>query len=289
MNSYERGLVNILIVRNQSNAQAVDAALSLSTHLSAQNYAIKLIDSESLFGLEERSLFAAQNDFHPDLAVVLGGDGTIIRTASFLQHEDAPILGINFGHLGFLTNASEYGVANLVTQALCDELYRSRRSCLDVFVTYEDESESTYFAVNEAAISRGHNGRMLEFDVDISDVHLASIKGDGLIVATATGSTAYSLAAGGPLVSPDFSGMIVQPLAPHTLTARALLTDHNDVVEVAFNRDEDCSAATLFIDGDAAELKGSVKRIRTQVSSDTVTFLYSQPEHFLNYSAEMFF
>lgn len=281
--------MNILIVRNQSNAQAIDAALSLSAHLSAQGITVQMLDAIELFGLEKRAALAAASDFHPSLAIVLGGDGTIIRTASYLRHENTPVLGINFGHLGFLTNASEEGVSTLVTQALCDELSYSRRSCLDVFVTYEDGTESSYFAVNEAAISRGHNGRMLEFDLGISDVHLASINGDGLIVATATGSTAYSLAAGGPLVSPDFSGMIVQPLAPHTLTARALLTDNNDVVEVEFTRDEDRAAATLFIDGDAAELTGPVERIQAQVSADTVTFLYSQPDHFLNYSAEMFF
>lgn len=281
--------MNILIVRNQANAQAVDAAVTLSVQLTAQGFNVDLIDSDALFGLEDRLHRASELTIHPDLAIVLGGDGTIIRTASYLQHTETPILGINFGHLGFLTNTSEEGVSNLVTRALCQELYSSRRSCLDVIVALTTGEEHTYFAVNEACLSRGQNGRMLELSVSISDVELASLKGDGLIVATATGSTAYSLAAGGPLVSPDFTGMIVQPLAPHTLTARALLTDTNDVIDVCIPREEDQIAATLFVDGDAAPLSDPIASVRFQKASESVTFLYAKQNHFLSYSANMFF
>lgn len=282
--------MRLLIVRNQDNAFTADAVYSLIAFLDAQGLEHTIINAEQLFGIQAREELRVKWKEPFDLAIVLGGDGTIIRTASFLHGSATPLLGINFGHLGFLANDSEEGVIELVMRALAGELYASRRSCLDVTATYEDDQDDLrLFAVNEASITRGVSGSMLEFAFDISDVRMADLSGDGLIVASATGSTAYSLAAGGPLVTPAFSGMVIQPLAPHTLVSRAILADSNDVVEITFKRPEDKSACALFVDGDAANVTGSVSSIRIQRAQDHIELLYAHQDHFLRYASRKFY
>ncbi|MCI9128982.1 MAG: NAD(+)/NADH kinase [Eggerthellaceae bacterium] len=281
--------MNILIVKNQANPEAADASYTLMAYLQSQGVACACVGSEELFGIKERSHLVDELPFEPDLAVILGGDGTIIRSASMLKGYDAPILGINFGHLGFLANDSKEGVIALVSRAMADELHSSRRTCLDVTAILDDESTMSFFAVNEVCISRGITGKTLQFSFDISDVPMANLKGDGLIVSTATGSTGYSLAAGGPLVAPNFDGMIVQPLAPHTLLSRAVLADPNDVVDVRLTRAEDQQAAMILIDGDLAPLPAPISSLQVQRAKETITFLYSRPDHFLRYSSKMFF
>lgn len=282
--------MNVLIVRNQANGKANEAAFSLCAFLEAQGCDPLILNAEDLFGIQRRQRLREDFAMRPDLTVVLGGDGTIIRTASFLQGTESPILGINFGHLGFLANDSDEGVLDLVSRALADELYHSRRSCLAVSVECEGrESSLDLFAVNELALTRGTVGRTIECDLMISDVKIARLKGDGVIVASATGSTGYALAAGGPLVTPGFSGMIVQPLVPHTLMSRAMLTDSNDIVEVRPVREEDGKAATLTLDGDTAELDSPVSSVQVKRSPDTITLLYAHRDHFLGYSAQKFF
>lgn len=281
--------MKILIVRNKEQREATEAAFTLCAYLDTLGYEHCMVDSSDLFGVGARKDFAQSLAGPVHLTVVLGGDGTIIRTAAAIRSA-SPIVGINFGHLGFLANASDEGVIDLVTRALAGELHPSRRSCLDVIATFEDsEDELQLFAVNEASVTRGASGSILRYGFSISDVPMADLNGDGLIVATATGSTAYAMAAGGPLVTPEFSGMVVQPLAPHTLVSRAILADANDVVEITFKRPEDRSAATLFVDGDAAQLQGPLASVRVQRSADDITLLYAHADHFLHYTSEKFF
>lgn len=281
--------MRVLIVRNSERRKAAEASYALGAYLSAEGCAYEVIESSQIIGIDQRRALRSQLTEPLDLVVVLGGDGTIIRTASLIGSA-APLLGINFGHLGFLANASEEGVVDLVSRAFCGELDTSSRTCLDVrFYDDADEEVADCFAVNEIAITRGVSGTSLEFGFEVSGVSMAALKGDGLIVATATGSTGYSLAAGGPLVTPGFRGMVVQPLAPHTLLSRALLTDANDVVEVTLTRPEDSEAAVFLIDGDVVPLSVPIASVRVQRASESVTFLYAGPDHFLSYSAEKFF
>lgn len=286
--------MNILLIHNARNAKAVESLFVVIAFLNSQNIGYQTLSSDALFnGLSaEEQRMVDGTDF--DLAVVLGGDGTILRTARLLACRTTPILGINFGHLGFLANDSDHGVIELISRAFCDELLVSARSNLDISVNLEiDENEEdpfkTYFALNELTVSRGNIGRTLRFYFDISDTHIADLQGDGLIVATSTGSTAYALAAGGPLITPNFDGILVQPLAPHTLTARAIIADANDIVNVGFPREEDKSAATLFIDGDLIELSSPIDSVVVKRGSVPTTFLYAEKEHFYKYSAEKFF
>lgn len=286
----------VLVVRNNINPKAMESSYMLSAYLESQSIDCSFIDSSELYAgvtREDRGLAGVQ----ADLAVVLGGDGTILRSARFLRGLDTPILGINFGNLGFLANDGESGVLKMVSRAFAGELIEDRRANLEISVECEsDEEESTmrsdgyvYFALNEVAITRGALGRTIVYSLDVSDVHISDVSGDGVVVATSTGSTAYSLAAGGPIVHPSYDGLIVQPLAPHTLTARAVLTAPSDIVSIDLSKTREGREATLFIDGDALAFDSPVERVMVRRGKHPTTLLYANRDHFYRYAASTFF
>lgn len=304
----------VLTVRNDSKKKTSDASFMLSSYLESQGIDNVIVDSSKLYSSNLDSIFDEIGGSNIDMAVVLGGDGTILKTAGLLQGKDAPILGINFGHLGFLANSSESGVIPLVAKAFAGELIVDRRANLLIDVVCDDDVEAegflqgsafgdnvkgvnregisgkrSFFALNEIAITRGAMGKVLDYSFDISDVDIATASGDGLIIASATGSTAYSLAAGGPLVNPNFTGLVVQPLAPHSLTARAVLTDRSDVVHMELKNDKSRRAATLFADGDMLLFDKAVTDVYVRIGDVPTTLLYEESEHFYKYSAKTFF
>lgn len=309
----------ILIVRNNDNPQAMDASLTLAAYFSSQDIDCSFVDSSALYSDARDRIREEYENVEPALAVVLGGDGTILHTAHLLKGKNCPILGINFGNLGFLANDSNIGMLDLVTRALAGELIEDHRSVLEIEIELDDqdvgtllqpcdtpearatqgckfgvvdsalEGRRTFFALNEAVITRGSLGRTIRYSLDISGKQIADVSGDGVILATATGSTAYSLAAGGPLVNPSYSGMIVQPLAPHTLTARAILTDPSDVVCIDLAQTREGRHATLFIDGDLVLLPAPVEKVYAKTANERVTLLYADRDHFYKYAAKTFF
>ncbi len=312
--------MHILIVRNNSNSQAVDASLLLATYLATQSFQYTLVDSSELSGRCDCDDLNDALSQGVDLAVVLGGDGTILRTARQIGAARIPILGINFGRLGFLANSSEEGVVSVVAAALAGDVVAERRTNLRIDVVCEgerdpwddsvldgwDEEDSemlastpsgfphgpdarTFFALNELAVTRGVHGRVIDFEVSISEASIAEMRGDGVVVATATGSTAYALSAGGPLVSPEFSGLVVVPIAPHTLHSRAILTSPSDVVEVNLPRTANTLEATLLVDGELLEFERPVKRIYVRRGDVPTTLLKHGSESFYKHASEVFF
>lgn len=319
--------MNLLIVRNNSNSQAIDASLLLATYLSTQGIGFALFDSSDLEGLTPNVEVSRVLSQGVDMVVVLGGDGTILRTARAIGDGGIPILGINFGRLGFLANESDDGVVAIVAAALAGEVNEEHRANLRVDVVcqgerdpwaddgcgadlfpgassqaggdafeedaiasaHESDALHTFFALNEAAVTRGANGRIIDFALSISDAHIADMRGDGLVVATATGSTAYALSAGGPLVAPGFGGLVTVPIAPHTLHARSLLTAENDVVEMDLSSNAADREATLFVDGDMATLPAPIERMYVRRGSVPTTLLRYKSENFYEYASKVFF
>ena len=196
------------------------------------------------------------------LAVPMGGDGTFLSAARALGFAPVPLLGFNYGDLGFLSGNPSRDELDLVVSALAGELPVERRSTLDARICALDGSELSITALNEVAYPRGASGHVVEYTLGINGTPVARLRADGLVVSTATGSTAYALSAGGPIVSPGYTGLVAVPLAPHALGSRAIVTAPSDVVEVAMGG-RNIEEASVFVDGLALDVRG--------VSSITVT------------------
>ncbi len=238
--------VRVLLVPNYSRPDAVQAAATLEVWLGHEGV-------EVLWAHDKKREPNCTCD--PEgcaLVVSLGGDGTLLRAARIVGYREIPILGLSFGHLGFLTGAGSDKIVEAVTSALAGEMHQSRRATLDVGVMFDCGGglmrETHHFALNELALTRGALGDMIEFDVSVSDNHIDRLRGDGFVVSTATGSTGYALSSGGPIVTPDFNGMVCVPIAPHTILARAFLTSSSDVVEVSLSPERPVERS-VFVDG----------------------------------------
>lgn len=222
--------MKVLIVPNYSRPDAIEGARALESWLDDQGIETKWAHDKKLFG--DRPVDGSDCS----LVVSLGGDGTLLRAARIVGYSGIPILGISYGHLGFLTSAGPSELIATVSEALAGELHVSHRSTLDIESVFVRSDGSSYtvrsFALNDFALSRGGHGDIVEFDVSVSGIHIDRLRGDGFVVSTATGSTGYALAAGGPIVTPEFAGMVCVPVAPHTIMARAFLTSPSDVVEI---------------------------------------------------------
>ncbi|MCP5532261.1 MAG: NAD(+)/NADH kinase [Akkermansiaceae bacterium] len=183
-----------------------------------------------------------------DLAAVIGGDGTMLHALSKLGGFGKPVAGINIGTLGFLTSCTDDELADFAA-ALAEGRYEtSQRSMLSATVSTARGSQRSFLALNEVTLARGETGRLVSLRAKVNDEHLNDYRADGLIVATPTGSTAYSLSAGGPLVSPHAEVLLITPICPHSLSQRALVIADNYVVELS-SEDPDAGAMLFTVDG----------------------------------------
>lgn len=168
-----------------------------------------------------------------DLLVVLGGDGSILQVLHRLSDDMPPILGINLGTLGFLTGASFTAWEEAVRAILDGSLQLSKRTLLDVEVRRGAETMHRHLALNDAVISRGERSHLIRLNVFVDRATLSEYNADGLIVATPTGSTAYSLSAGGPVLTPDSGAFVITPICPHVLTMRPVLVSDRSLISIS--------------------------------------------------------
>ena len=160
-----------------------------------------------------------------DVVIAFGGDGTLLDAASAVAHSsaDPALLGVNLGHLGFLTEVSTSEMTAALDAVISGRSQTETREILAGTVMRAGKNLWSHFALNDVVVTRGALSRMIELDVSVDGRHVCHVKADGLIVATATGSTAYNLSAGGPIVHPSVDAFVLTPIAPHTLTHRPLV------------------------------------------------------------------
>lgn len=183
----------------------------------------------------------------PDFVVVLGGDGTLLSTARSVARAGIPILGINLGSLGFLTEVRQDEISRALAEIDSGNCALSMRSMVRCRVRRGEEFLSHHDALNDIVVHQSELARVTDFDVLVDGAFVANYKADGLIIATPTGSTAYSLAAGGPVLSPDLPGLVITPVAPHALTNRPLVVPDSAVIEIRMKDSRE--HALLTIDG----------------------------------------
>jgi NAD+ kinase len=236
------------IIANPHKKGAERTIKALTAILAKHNISFLLEDdSAEIVGVDSEYSAAALAD-NCDVIAVLGGDGTMINAAHRIGPSSTPIAGINIGTLGFLTSCTDDEL-DLFALSLLDQSYKVvPRILLETCITYADGRKESDFAVNEITLSRGQTGRLISLDAFIDGALLNHYHADGLIVATPTGSTAYSLAAGGPLLSPIAKAFVITPICPHSLTNRSLVLDESSVVELVTNEESEC-LAFYSIDG----------------------------------------
>ncbi len=218
-------------------------------------------------GLEGPDLAAAS-----DVIAVLGGDGTMLNAVAKLGATDKPVAGINIGTLGFLTSCTDDEVELFADAVLSGDYGTSRRTLLSAKVKSVDGSEKDFLALNEVVLARGQTGRLVSLSAYVDGDLLNNYRADGLIVATPTGSTAYSLSAGGPLISPSAAAFVITPICPHTLSQRSLIIGDDAVIELApENADE---APMLFtVDGRDCETIHHGDRIEVRKAGQVLNLL----------------
>lgn len=168
-----------------------------------------------------------------DLVISLGGDGTLLETLRRIGPGGAPIAGVNIGNLGFLTACTDEEIDVLSEHLARGEMNLVERAMLRVEMVDEHGEQHEFFALNEAALMRGETGRLVSLEARVNGELLNQYRADGLIVATPTGSTAYSMAAGGPLLGPKAGVFVITPICPHSMSNRSLVVEEDSVIELS--------------------------------------------------------
>ncbi|MDX1410768.1 MAG: NAD(+)/NADH kinase [Nitrospirales bacterium] len=168
-----------------------------------------------------------------DLLIVLGGDGSMLGAARLVEQRSLPILGVNMGGLGFLTETTIDDLYGSLEKVFAGGYYLDQRLMLQVTIYHQGRRMSEATVLNDVVIGKGHLARMISTQISIDKTFMTNIRGDGLIIATPTGSTAYSLSAGGPILDPSLDVLLINPICPHTLSHRPFLTPSRVSIEVA--------------------------------------------------------
>ncbi len=181
-----------------------------------------------------------------DLAIVVGGDGTLLTVARELAPHGVPLVGVNRGRLGFTTDIAMNGMLPALEQILDGRFTAEERTLLDATVSREGRTLLRSLAFNDVVASRGVQGGMIEFRVMVDDEFAYELRADGLILATPTGSTAYALSSGGPILHPSVAGLILVPVSPHTLSNRPIVVGDGSRIEVVLLR---AARGSIYFDG----------------------------------------
>ncbi|MFA5975462.1 MAG: NAD(+)/NADH kinase [Elusimicrobiota bacterium] len=210
-----------------------------------------------------------------DVMVALGGDGTVLRVARTVAAWGIPVLGVNVGHLGFLAATDVGGVYRTLLRLLDGKGRIENRTLLSVSGVSRGKKFGPYLALNDAVIRSGSTGRLLRLQAFLRDRLLATYAGDGLIVSTPTGSTAYNLAASGPILYPDLDVLLVSPICPHTLAQRPLVLPTFEIISVRVDRPNpiallsmDGQVSQTLWPGDRIEIRRAVERVQLLMDPD---------------------
>ena len=208
-----------------------------------------------------------------DLIVSIGGDGTMLKSSKLASKHNVPITGINKGRLGFLTDINPDLVSSVLKEVIKGDYQTESRMLLDVKILNNDQEAFIGHAINDLVINKTKTGRMINVLTSIDGNYVNSNEGDGYIVSTPTGSTAYSLSCGGPIINPNSDSFLLVPIAPHTLTNRPMVISSNCDIKLEF-ADQDDDLIEISLDGEIiSEISGS-DCIMISKSTSTVEFIH---------------
>lgn len=260
----------VVIVINRTKAHAGQTATALKATLDRARVQQEWVETLP----PQKGLYRRLADLRSkgaDLAIAVGGDGTLLQTAHRLRGSGIPILGINIGYLGFITSVRGDRVRQEMRRVLDAEFVVSQRTALDLVVEGARRNLSGW-ALNDAIIARGANPHLISISARIGARPLTNYRCDGLIVATPTGSTAYSLAAGGPIISPECNVLTITPICPQALTNRSVVVNSTEPVEMTLERAS--GPGMVQVDGMTLAKGSPGSIIRIQISKDSVPIAF---------------
>jgi NAD+ kinase len=243
---------SIALVGRAKDARVAECMLSLAAHLHARGYSA-LVDTRVGLPFPADSVVRCPEEAfgsRADLIIAIGGDGTLLYAANLLAGLPVPLIGINRGRLGFLTDVSPHSMLEDVDSVLGGHYTEDRRSLLAARLERYGAPSVRAFALNDIVVNKWETGRMLDFETSINGRFVNSHGGDGLVIATATGSTAYALSCGGPIVEPDLDVWVLAPISPHTLSDRPIVVRAGSKIQVRMS-DRLESHAQVTCDGAA--------------------------------------
>ncbi|HEY0865982.1 MAG TPA: NAD(+)/NADH kinase [Fimbriimonas sp.] len=268
--------LRIHLVVNGHRPDAIEAAAECAARLQA-NQAFVGVDSDSgrflPLPVVDRSEFG-----RAEVIVAFGGDGTLIRAAHLASETGTPILGVYYGRFGFVTQCRGEDVACCLEEYLSGQAPIERRMMIRADMMRGGQSVAALHSLNEVVIQRSVTGRMMTFDIDVDGYQIASYPADGVIVCTPTGSTAYNLSAGGPLLEPMVQAFALTALAPHTLTARSLVLRPEAEIHLRVQSDGD---SVLSVDGQTRLHLLSRDEVRVTRSERVTNLIVVERQDFL--------
>jgi NAD+ kinase len=270
------------IIANPRKPGAADVIRRLRDALDAQGCGTRLSPTTAAMLGEDEATDPADFAATTDLVVVLGGDGTMLHAIARIGDYSKPVAGINIGTLGFLTTCTDEEIPAFAEVLTAGKFTTSPRTLLVATIHRAGRPAESFTALNEVTVARGETGRLVALRVAVDGDHLNDYRADGLLIATPTGSTAYSLSAGGPLITPSAGVFLITPICPHSLSQRSLVVGDDVTIRITPEP----------ISGDAAPLLFNVDgRDNTQVSPGDVIEVRKSPRvlHLLRFADHSFY
>ena len=243
---------SIALVGNAKDLRVAECMLGLAAHFHTRGVSVLVDPSVGLAFKANSVVPCPEQSFatRADLIVAIGGDGTLLYAARLVAGHSVPLLGVNRGRLGFLTDVSPNGMLEDVDSVLAGRYSEDRRSLLAARLESHDGTIARALALNDVVVNKWETGRTMDFETSINGRFVNSHGGDGMVIATATGSTAYALSCGGPIVEPDLEVWVLAPISPHTLSDRPIVVRAGSKIQLRIS-DRFESRAQVTCDGTA--------------------------------------
>jgi NAD+ kinase len=262
------------LVGRFTDARVAETVLALLPHLKSRG--VQVLLSEPIPGAEGAAaaiVSEAQLGERADLVIAVGGDGTLLYAARLVARHGVPLLGVNRGRLGFLTDIMPQDLMPSVDAALRGELEADQRPMLAAQLHAASGEVSGSLALNDVVMQKHDTGRTLDFETRINQRFVNTHDGDGIIVASATGSTAYALSCGGPIIEPHLDALVIAPICAHTLSDRPIVVSSRSVIEVVLLERPD-TQANVSCDGMALGALAPGDRLEVRAAREQVTLLH---------------
>ena len=219
------------IIGKTGKQETLDILTELVPWLKSKSHEV-YVDTENATVMNIEGTPRSQMSSLVDMIIVLGGDGTMIGVARLVAEKGIPILGVNIGGLGFLTAVSRDELYEVLGRVLVDDCHVEERIMLNACVLRHSECIAEYIVMNDVVVNKGALARIIDLETYVNSTYISTFKADGLIVSTPTGSTAYALSAGGPILYPTINSIVLAPICPHTLTNRPIVLPDDVKIEI---------------------------------------------------------